>query len=237
MSFVVSSPAVFAMYLPCPCRPSQIFSVSLNSHPWSIIQSIASAAPSHQILTREGSAVPSETSMAFSNMSSALSVTSSKFCGIASEDVGAQYWTVALVAPPMRSAFSTITTSAPSSIAVTAAATPAAPEPTTTMSVSRSHASPSALAPFSLEHPGSMLAPMIPAAPMPAAVRNERRDTPGSFAIDVPIISLLAHAAYAACLKLCLIRHDACRTKRMSTEKKGLGAVESNEKGPAEADP
>ena len=78
---------------------------------------------------------------------------------------------------------------------------------------------------------------MIPAAPIPAAVRNERRDTPDSFTIDVPIISLLAHAAYVACLKLCLIGHDACRTKRMSTEKKGLGAVESNEKGSAEADP
>ena len=89
----------------------------------------------------------------------------------------------------------------------------------------------------SLEHPGSMLAPMIPAAPMPAAVRNERRDTPDSFAIDVPIISLLVHAVHAACWKLCLIRHDACRTKRMSTEKKGLGAVKSNEKGSATADP
>ena len=237
MSFVVSSPAVFAMYLPCPCRPSQIFSVSLNSHPWSIIQSIASAAPSHQILTRDGSAVPSETSMAFSNMSSALSVTSSKFCGIASEDVGAQYWTVALVAPPMRSAFSTMTTSDPSSIAVTAAATPAAPEPTTTISVSRSHVSPSALVPFSLEHPGSMLAPMIPAAPMLAAVRNERRDTPDSFAIDLPIISLLVRAAYAAYWKLSPIRHDACRTKRMSIAMKGMGQREATKKGPAEADP
>ena len=86
MSFVVSSPAALTMYLPCPWRPSESLSFSLNSQPWSTIQSMASAELSHQILTSAGSAVSSDTAIAFSNMRSALSSTSGKFCGMFKDD-------------------------------------------------------------------------------------------------------------------------------------------------------
>ena len=55
--------------------------VSLNSQPWSIIQSRLSAELSQYIFASASSAVPFDTRIASSSMISALSSTSSKFCG------------------------------------------------------------------------------------------------------------------------------------------------------------
>ena len=104
-----------------------------------------------------------------------------------SDEPGAQYWTVALVAPPIISSFSSMITSAPDSRAVTAAATPAAPEPTTTTSVSWSHESLPAEPPDDGAHALSAPAPKIPAVPRPAAVMNDLRDIP--FPLCCPTIA------------------------------------------------
>ena len=80
--------------------------------------------------------MPFDTRMASSSMSSALSVTSSKLCGRCSDESKAQYCSHTPVMPPVVFSFSIMMTSEPASSAVMADATPAAPVPTTTMSVS-----------------------------------------------------------------------------------------------------